>query len=168
MAPVDRIDSSAIASRSAVLTPGRTASRSGARVPATTRPAWRMRTICSGVLSSISSWCMGGPTSAAVGPQGVDRADGDVLDRAGGVDADQLALGAVEVDERRGVPGVDLEALRDRLGLVVVPLEEFATTAVADALAVGRVELDVPDLPAAAAGPPTGEPADDLLGLHDQ
>ncbi len=73
--------------------------------------------------------------SAAVRAQGVDRADRDVLDRSGGVDAHQLALRAVVVDERRRFAGVDLQALGDRLGLVVVALEELAAAAVADALA---------------------------------
>ena len=67
-----------------------------------------------------------GGTSAAVRPQRVDGADRDVLHRAGRVDADQLALGAVVVDERRGLLGVLPQPGGDGLRLVVVALEQLA------------------------------------------
>src|ERR1041384_5514779 len=122
MAPASRIEASAIASSSAVETPGLAASRSLARVSATTRPAARISRICSGDLSSISRCRTGG--SPPVGAKRVYGAHGHVLDRAGGVDADQLALRPVVVDQRRCVARIDLEPLGDRLGLVVVALEE--------------------------------------------
>src|SRR5436190_8489402 len=141
---------SAIASRSPVDTPGATASRIASSAAATTRPAPRISSICSGVFSWMSS--CGRRMSAPVRPQGVDGAHGHVLDRAGRVDPDQLALRTVEVDQRRGLLGVFDQAVGDRLGLVVVALEQLRPAAVADVLLAGRVELDVPDLAAAATG----------------
>src|SRR3954447_199060 len=106
----------------------------------------------------MSSW--GRRMSAPVRPQGVDGAHGHVLHRAGRVDTDQLALCTEEVDQRSGLLGVLDQAGRDRLGLVVVPLAHPRPAAVAVVLLAGGVDLDVPDLAAAAAGPPAGEPAD--------
>src|SRR6185295_4890623 len=140
---------SAIASRSAVETPGATASRIASSAAATTRPAPRISSICSGVFSWMSS-CER-RMSAPVGPPRIDRADRDVLDRPGRVDAHELALRAEEVDQRRGLVGVLHQAVLDRVGLVVVPLEQLGATPVADVLLAGRVELDVPDLAATAA-----------------
>src|SRR5690242_13351934 len=152
---------SAIASSSAVDTPGATASRIAASAAATTSPAPRMSSICSGVFSWMSS--CGRRTSAPVRPQRVDGTDRDVFDRPGRVDADQLALGAVEVHQRRRLLGVLDQADGDRLGLVVVPLEQLGAAPVADVLLAGGIELDVPDLAAPAAGPAAGQPADDLV-----
>src|SRR5215207_11310317 len=103
----------------------------------------------------MSSWAR--RMSASVRPQGVDGANRDVLDRAGRVDAHQLALGAVEVDQRRGLLRVLDEPGGDGLGLVVVALEQLGATPVADVLFAGRVELDMPDLAAASAGTPPGQ-----------
>src|SRR3954471_21800938 len=111
---------SAMASRSAVETPGATAARIASSAAATTRPAPRMSSICSGVFSWMSS--CGRRTSAAVRPQRVDGADRHVLDRPGRVDADQLALRAVVVHQRRRLLGVLDQADGDRLRLVVVAL----------------------------------------------
>src|SRR4029450_5393074 len=152
---------SAIASRSAVETPGATASRIASSAAATTRPAPRIFSICSGVFSWMSSW--GRRMSAPVRPQGVYGAHGDVLDRAGRVDTHQLALRAEEVDQGRGLLGVLDQAVGDRLGLVVVTLEQLRPAAVADVLLAGRVELDVPDLAAATTGPAARQPPDDLV-----
>src|SRR5690349_4457218 len=132
-----------MASSSPVDTPGATASRIAASAAATTRPAPRMSSICSGVFSWMSSW--GRRTSAPVRPQRVDSADRHVLDRPGRVDTHQLALRAVVVHQRRGLLGVLHQADRDRLGLVVVTLEELRATPIADVVLAGRIELDVPD-----------------------
>src|SRR6185295_1607787 len=123
---------SAIASRSAVETPGATASRIASSAAATTRPAPRISSICSGDFSWMSS--CGRRMSAPVRPQGVDGAYGHVLDRSGRVDPHQFALRAVEVDQRSGLLGVLDQAVRDRLGLVVVPLEQLRPAPVADVL----------------------------------
>ena len=53
VAPAVRMASSAMASRSAVVTPGRTAARSTSRVRQTTSPARRIEATCSGVLTSM-------------------------------------------------------------------------------------------------------------------
>src|SRR5437764_4115270 len=148
--------SSASASRSAVLTPGATASASRARAAATTRPASPILANCSGVLYSMSS--SGVRMSSTVRAQRVDRADRDVLDRAGGVDADQLALGAVVVDQRRGLVVVLAQPLGDHFGLVVVALVQVAAAAVADVPVGRRLELEVPDLAATPALAAPGEP----------
>ena len=120
------------------------------RRPARPRPAWRparrprrgrpariLLDLFGGLVLDIQLPAEHAARSSPVGPQGVDGPDGDVLDRAGGVDADQLALGAVVVDQRRGVPAVDAQPLGDGLGLVVVALVQLAAAPVADAL-VGR------------------------------
>src|ERR1700748_2475517 len=101
----------------------------------------------------MSSW--GRRMSASVRPERVDGANRDILDRPGGVDADQLALGPVVVDPGRGLLRVLHEPGGDRLGLVVVPLEQLRPAPVADVLLARRVELDVPDLPAAPARTPS-------------
>src|SRR4051812_41506290 len=106
----------------------------------------------------MSSW--GRRMSASVRPQGVDGADRDVLDRPGRVDTHQLALGAVVVDQRRGLVRILDKAGRDGLRLVVVALEQLRPAPVADILLARRVELDVPDLAAAPARAPAGQPAD--------
>src|SRR6185369_5665342 len=115
-------------------------------------------------------WRLAVRTLPTVRAERVDRPDCDVFDQAGGVDANELALAAVEVDQRSGLFGILLEALRDGLGLIVVALVELAAAAVADAV-VGRcVELDVPDLAAARrrAGAPAGQPADHLVAVDHQ
>ena len=77
--------------------------------------------------------------------------------------ADQHAALGVEVDQRRGLLGVDLEPVPDGLGLVVVAQVQLAAAAVADAGLGGRVELEVPDVPALLAGAPAGQPPHHLL-----
>jgi hypothetical protein len=63
---------------------------------------------------------------------------------------------------------VDVEALLDRLGLVVVALDQRRAVDVAAALVLGRVELDVVDA-AGLRDAPAGQAADDLLvGRLDQ
>src|SRR5204863_9509316 len=90
--------SSAIASRSAVLTPGATAPASLASVAPTTRPASRIRVNCSGVLYSMSRLVV--RTLSTVRAQRVDRPYRHILDWPGRVDPHQLALRAVVVDQR--------------------------------------------------------------------
>src|SRR5215475_1678217 len=103
-APAARIVSSAIASRSAVLTPGATAVRIFSSAALTTRPAARIFTSWSTLLYWMSRLLL--RTLPTVRAQGVDRPLRDVFDKSGGVDADKLSLRAVEVDQRRGFRGV--------------------------------------------------------------
>src|SRR5581483_10550262 len=165
-----RMTASATASRSAVLTPGATASRSLASAVATTRPASRMRTSWSGVLYWMSR--LGVRTLSTVRAQRVDRPYRHILDGTGRVDAHELALGAVVVDQGRGLVGVLAQALGDHFGLVVVALVQLPVAPVADVRPARRLELDVPDLPAAPALPAPGQPADHLVvvdhELHHQ
>ncbi len=79
------------------------------------------------------------------------------------VDALEHAAVLVIGDERLGLVVVGLEPLADDLGLVVVADDQLAAADVADALLLGRVELDVEDVAVLGAGAPAAEPPDDLL-----
>src|SRR5215467_8797208 len=107
-------------SSSAALTPGATAAAAAFRARATTCPASAIAASCAAVLI-----CMAGSrlirimppasplfTVPAVGArtssphetaQGVQGPIGDLIHRAGGVDAEQDALVGVERDQRRGL-----------------------------------------------------------------
>src|SRR4051795_6769914 len=64
---------------------------------------------------------------------------------------------------------VDLQALADRLRLVVLALDERGAVDVAATVLLGRVEVDVVDAPALRDATP-GQPADDLVvgGLDEE
>src|SRR3712207_8576952 len=140
--------SSAMASSSPVVTPGRTAARTAAIAPATTRPAPRMSSSSCGVLIWIirplhfassgsrpripaAVICARLPsararpvgTPAPAGPERAHRPLGDLLDRADGVDAGQQSLGLVPTRQRGGLFPVDLQPVSHGLRLVVVPLD---------------------------------------------
>src|SRR3712207_5750331 len=127
--------SSAIASSSPVVTPGRTAARTAPIARATTSPAPRMSSISCGVLiwimrplhfatsgrrARIPADMRGAVPSAAVGPSGLPEgghhASGDLLDGADRVDARQQPLALVEPRQRRGLFPVDLQAVPHGLG----------------------------------------------------
>src|SRR3954447_9153207 len=117
---------SAMASRSPVVMPGRTASRSSSRVSPTSSPATRILPICSGVL--ISTPRSRKPMAAYPGSaladvvEGVEDALGDLVDLAHAVDLDQQVAVAVDVDQRLGLLGVHLLAAADDvLGVVGAP-----------------------------------------------
>src|SRR5690606_27151911 len=78
----------------------------------------------------------------------------------------------VEGHERSRLLAVHVEPAQDRLRLVVRALYERRATAVAVALHLGRVEVDVVDRAALRAAPPTAEALHDRLigGLeeHDE
>src|SRR5215212_11149876 len=130
--------SSAIASSSPVVTPGRTAARTAAMAPATTSPAPRMSSISCGVLIWIMRplhFASSGrrvripaviyratpPAGTSPSPSvcarrpGVVRAArlhgarGDLVDLTDRVDAGEQALGLVEPRQWRGLFPVDLE-----------------------------------------------------------
>src|SRR5687767_14888166 len=138
--------SSAMASSSPVVTPGRTAARTAAIAPATTRPAPRMSSISCGVLiwimrplhfaSSgrrlrISAVIAARRPSALGGQFRVCDAQcahgpaGDLIDLADRIDPGEEALGLVEPRQRRRLFPVHLEAVPDGLGLVVVALDHL-------------------------------------------
>src|SRR5215207_2549606 len=111
---------SAMVSSSRVLTPGRTAARSSSRVSPTSRPATRIRSICSGVLISIprSRNDMGG-SALRDHVEGVEDAARHVRDLTHPVDLDEDAALAVDLDERLGLLGVELLPAPDHvLGVV--------------------------------------------------
>src|SRR5882757_4725553 len=138
-----------MASSSAVLIPATTAARIFSRAACTTSPAARIFTSCSGVLYWISRSLL--RTLSTVRAQRVNRSHRDVFHKPGRIDADQLALRAVEVDQRRGLVGVFTQPVRDRLGLVVIALIELAAAPVAHAIDGRRIEFDVPGLAASRA-----------------
>src|SRR5580704_7979259 len=114
-----------MASSSAVLMPGCTAAAAACSAAAVTRPASRMRASSDGVLTSIDHSRLrrmpppglpsklprlgrtvlgcGGLYSADEPPQGAHRPVGDLLDRAGGIDAEEGPLIGVEGDQRPGL-----------------------------------------------------------------
>src|SRR6476619_1934836 len=159
--------SAAMASSCWVVTPGATAARISSRASPTTRPASRISAICSGVLiSTPRSRNTTSDVDAGVGTDGGQRADGtlgDLVDRSLRGDRAQQASLLVETHERRRLLGVDLEPTADRVGLVVVALEELAGVDVADTFLGRRVELDVPHVAALTARTPSGQPANHLV-----
>src|SRR5215217_761553 len=148
--------SSAMASSSPVVTPGRTAARTAAIAPATTRPAPRMSSISCGVLiwiirplhfaSSARGERRPASSRTASAPERLERPLGDLLDRAHGLDPGQQSLSVVPARERRRLLAVHLEAVPHGLGLVVVPLHRLAVN----------------------QHPPAGEPAHELLLVDDE
>src|SRR5436309_8822477 len=107
---------SAIRSRSAVVTPGRTASATCSTVRAVTRPATRIRSISSGDLKMITRGLpapLPGPSAGDVGKQ-PRGPGGHLVLGAHGVDLQQLPPLRVERQERLGAPVVDLQAVADR------------------------------------------------------
>ena len=88
-----------------MLTPGATASRIAARARRDDQPGGpHLVDLLRRLVLDVQLPAEHRLGLSPVRPQRVDRPDGDVLHRTGRVDADQLALGAVEVDQRRGVP----------------------------------------------------------------
>src|SRR5215218_8227642 len=143
--------SSAIASSSPVLTPGRTAAFTAAMAPAVTSPEARMSSISCAVLIWIirplhfASSARGDRRPArsrtASAPERLERPPGDLVDRADGVDAGQQALLLVPARQRCRLLAVHLEPVPHGLGLVVVALHHLAVH----------------------QHPPAGEPAHELV-----
>src|ERR1700732_1268966 len=95
--------------------------------------------------------------SAVEAAQRAERPLGDLVHRAGGVDAKENALVGIEGDQRGRLLLVDLETVPDGVLAVVVALEQL-TAAVVARIDVGRRgEQGVPYPPASAAGPPPGQ-----------
>src|SRR3954463_14480205 len=115
---------SAIASRSPVVMPGRTDSRSSSRVSPTSSPATRILRIWSGVLISTprSRKPMAPGLRDSALPNAVERREdalGDLVDLTHAVDLDEQVAVAVDVDQGLGLLGVDLLAAPDDvLGVV--------------------------------------------------
>src|SRR5215210_2576300 len=130
------MESSAMASSSPVVTPGRTAARTAAIAPATTRPAPRMSSISCGVLiwiirplhfaSSARGERRPAPRTTASAPERLERPLGDLLDRADGVDPGQQSLFVVPARQRGRLLAVHLQAVAHGLRLVVVALHHLA------------------------------------------
>src|SRR3954451_20522201 len=161
--------SSAMASSSPVVTPGRTAARTALIAPATTSPAARMSSISCGVLTWImrplhfaSSGIRGRipppvpmvPRCSSVrvrlravrSAQHGQRTGGDLLDLADRIDPREQPLRLVEPRQWRGLSPVHLQAVPHRLGLVVVALHPLPVDQHA----------------------PAGQPPDQLLLVDDE
>src|SRR3954454_12674281 len=141
--------SSAMASSSPVLTPGRTAARTAFSAPAVTSPEARMSSISCAVLIWIirplhfasrgsrarravprspctSRLARSGPGRAVVRAQRPERPPGHLVDAAHRVDPAQQPGLVVVARQRRRLFPVDLESTPDGLRLVVLPLHPFA------------------------------------------
>src|SRR5215831_8395859 len=105
------------------------------------------------------------PDKTAQGAQGTI---GDLIHRAGGIDAEQDALVGVERDKRRGLLLIHHKPVPDRLLAVIVTLEQLAAAVVADARPGRWVERRVPYPPAPPAGAPARQAAHHLVVVHDQ
>src|SRR3954471_21155799 len=161
--------SSATASSSLVLTPGRTAARTARSAPAVTRPEARISSISRAVLiwiirplhfasrgSRARRAAPRSPCTSCLAASGLGRAVvpaecpqrpvGDLVDAADRVDLAQQSGSLVDPRQRRRLFPVDLQAAPHRLGLVVVALHPLAVDEHA----------------------PAGEPAHQLLLLDDQ
>src|SRR4051812_7422503 len=137
---------SAASSRSAVVTPSRTFDSSSARVRTRISPAAAMRSISSGVFLTITAQLR---LELVFEPERGDRRADVVVDlggRASAVETAQQAALLVERDQLGRLIVVDAQPLANRLGLVVVALDEPGAVLVAGVLALGRVELDVVDV----------------------
>src|SRR4051812_15641074 len=123
-----RMNSSATASSSSVVTPGRTASRTRCTAAARIRPPSAISSISRALLSWITV-CR--PPSSSAG-QRTERAGGHVLHRAHRVDDGDLgAMLLVPVEHRACLLVVDGQPVADRLGLVVLPSYQLAAALVA-------------------------------------
>src|SRR3954470_1779834 len=149
------MNASAAASRSSVLTPGRTRVRISARVPATIRPARAMMSTSRGDLRV---------TIATLVPQGLSDAAGDFLYTPNRGHPPDSAARLVPGEHRRGLLPVGAEAGRHRRRVVVNPAFDFPPIVEArQNLLVGDVEEQHRVHPAA----PFGEEPRHPLRLRD-
>ena len=79
------------------------------------------------------------------------------------VDRVQECLTVVVVDQGRRLLVVLDEPVADHLGVVVIADDQLGAVDVADALLLGRAEVDVVDVVVLGADPPAREPPDDLV-----
>src|SRR3954471_25017065 len=185
--------SSATASSSPVLTPGRTAAFTALIAPAVTRPEARMSSISCGVLIWImrplhfassgmraripvppaarTAWrCLVSARLRTVRPaESGQGAGGDLLDLADRIDPREQPFRLVEPRQRRGLFPVDLQAVPDGLGLVVVALHPLAVDEhAAPGEPVDQLVLVDDQLQHPVEGlPEAGERRAQLLGLRD-
>src|SRR5438270_12293981 len=104
-------------------------------------PASAMRSICSGVFLMIKLQLLFEPQR---GQRGADVVV-DLVRAARAVEAAQQPPLLVVLDERGGLPMVDLQSLPDRLFLVVLALDQTRPVDVAAPPGLRRVELHVAD-----------------------
>src|SRR6188508_2235475 len=167
MAPASRIIRSAMASRSPVVTPGRSSARSTSRMAARICPAPRMRSISDDrfrvtapVLRMIA---VSAPRRCADGRE--DRL-GDRLDRLHAVEPLDDARAFVVVDHLQHRGDLLLEPRANDLGPIVVALPELGPVPVAATGDVGRIRILVIRRAALRADPAAGNAPNENLGRN--
>src|SRR5205823_3352089 len=158
------ITSRPILSSSAVVTPGRMASRMRACISATTLPAFRILAISSLFLriwvpTHLGSYAFGFlrmSTSSCV--DGPDEPPGDLVGLTEAVDGDELVLGQVPGDQWFSLLLVQRQPAADGGLGVVLPVHHLTTTHVATPPLLGGA-LDGVVGPAGVAHPTPGQPA---------
>src|SRR5688500_125042 len=170
-APRRSMTSRATLSTSAVVAPGRAAAVHFSCISATTRPALRMRAIWAGVLRVI--------TAGSRSPRAPRRGEAELTDRSDGlhhplehvvgvadtVDGGEHAETLVELEQRAGLPLVELQPALHGLRLVVFPLDDVSPVLVAQPGDPGRGG-HVVGRAAGATDPATRDPVDDDFGGH--
>src|SRR5204863_6773899 len=157
---------SAASSSSAVVTPGWHFERSIRTQRAWSAPAAAIRSICSAVFRMITRLEL-----LFHAERGEHRPDAvvDLLRRQCAVDRPQEPPLLVVGDQRLRLPVVLHEPVTDHLRLVVVADLELGSADVADPFVLGRIELDVEDVPFLDAHPSSAEAADGLVvGYRDE
>src|SRR5687768_12620500 len=143
-APRRSMTSRATLSMSAVVAPGRAAAVHFSCISATTRPALRMRAIWAGVLRVITAVSRspgaprGGEPELANGSDRLDHPVEHIVGVADTVDGGEHAETLVELEQRAGLPLVELQPALDRLGLVVLALDDVSPVLVAQPRDPGR------------------------------
>jgi hypothetical protein len=93
----------------------------------------------------------------------MERAAEDVVRRARGIDGDKDVLPRIKVSQRRRAALVSIEAHTNRLGPVVLTLNERAAAVFAGVRRPGRASGDVEDGPAVGTSSAAGEAVNDLV-----
>src|SRR3954469_17725174 len=157
---------SAAASRSSVLTPGRTLPASRSMVRTRISPARAILSISAEVFLMI----IGGASEPLFEPQRREGGPDVVVDLGGAaraVEAPQQALLLVVVDQRLGLLMVRREPLLDHLRLVVLALLERAAAEVAHVVDLRGIERHMLDVAVGALAAPGQALDHDLVGRRD-
>src|SRR5581483_4061734 len=153
---------SAAWSSSAVVTPGRIFPASRLMVLTRIAPAAAIRSISCGVFLMITS-------DVLFEAKGGDHRPDVIVyfgRRPRAIDPAHKALLVVVVDQRRGLLVVDPQPILDHVGLVIVTLNESRAVLVADAVVLGRIELQVVVVAGLHTYATAGQAANDLLVRH--
>src|SRR5687768_2209243 len=156
---------SAIRSRCPVVTPGFSSLSTRARTSATMRPARRMRSISARDLRVTTSDRTSRATGGLAGDGG-EHVLGDLVDRLEAIDDPQQPGIVVVVDDLAEAGELLGQSRPDRVGLVVLALDERRPVDVAATLDLGRIGGLVVDMAGVATHPASRQSADELVGGH--